>query len=99
MKVYISGKITGLNYDDVVAKFEESERVLIAMGHTPINPVKLVPFNESWAWEDYMKADIKILMDCDGIYMQSDFLKSTGAEIERRLSRELNFKVFHQDEN
>lgn len=97
MKVYISGKITGLNYDDVVAKFEESERVLIAMGHTPINPVKLVPFNKKWMWDDYMRADIKLLMNCKGIYMQSDFNDSEGATIEYELAQKLKFYVYHQE--
>lgn len=89
-KVYISGKVTGLrNYKAI---FEEAEKKLNALGLMPINPVKNgeVP---GWKWEDYMKKDIKLLLDCDFIYRLPNWNESKGAQIENELAKTLGIPV------
>ena len=82
MKVYISGKITGLQMWEVNKKFEAAERKLKNMGLIVINPVKLHEGKLNMDWIDYMKVDIKALVDCDAVYMLPCWTKSRGAIIE-----------------
>jgi len=41
MKVYISGRITGLEYQEAYKKFEDAEVEVKNMGGVPVNPMKL----------------------------------------------------------
>ena len=40
-KVYISGKITGLEYQDAFNNFERAEQEIKELGGTPVNPMKI----------------------------------------------------------
>lgn len=84
-KVYISGKITGV-IDFNRKKFEDAEARLRERGYIPINPHKVLPFSNTRTWNDYMKADIKALMDCDMIAVLDDWKQSKGALIEVKLA-------------
>lgn len=89
MRIYISGPIT--NNPDFKKDFEEAERRLKEKGFEPVNPAKTEI--EDGTWKDYMKADIKQLVDCDGIYMLSGWSKSRGARLERSIAIELDMQV------
>ena len=91
MKIYISGKITG--NDKAEQQFKSAEERLIKQGHEVVNPFNL-PHNHSKNWKDYMKEDIKAMMDCDAIFMLKGYKTSTGANLELSLARELGMLVF-----
>ncbi|GHT09070.1 hypothetical protein FACS189426_06350 [Bacteroidia bacterium] len=81
MKIYISGKITGLPFADVAAKFEDAEMLLKDLGLETVNPTKNgLSFNESW--EKHIVRDIENLLECDAIYMLDGWNDSVGAGIE-----------------
>lgn len=80
MKVYISGKISGLPWGQVVIKFLRAEIMIRDIGHEPINPLRLNP--KDVTWEDAMKVDLKALDECDAILMLTDWSHSKGAIIE-----------------
>ena len=68
MKIYISGKISGLPISEVVAKFREAERKIRKFGQDPINPLNNgLPIETEWA--DQMGKDIALLLRADAIYM------------------------------
>jgi len=46
MKIYISGKISGLPIKNVIEKFKWHAAFLEMKGHTPINPIEVSPFND-----------------------------------------------------
>lgn len=94
-KIYISGQITGLDYDEAFALFENVEPLLKDNGFEVVNPMK-IKHNHDLSWINYMKTDIKALMDCNTIYMLSNWTKSTGADIERRIALDLGYKVIYQ---
>lgn len=96
MKIYISGKITGLEYSEAYSNFEKAENTVLQTGNEAINPMKLVPFNPSYDWGDYMKKDIELLFTCDAIYMQRNWFKSKGARIELAIAKEFYIKVFYE---
>src|SRR5690606_25316501 len=81
-KVYISGKMTGLN-DLNVPKFKAAETRLKDNGFLPFNPHNIHPADVShYSWSDFMRADIKILMDCDIIVVLDDWNDSKVAKVE-----------------
>lgn len=89
MKIYISGKITGLEYDSAFAMFEAAEVVLKCLGHEPVNPMKKVLEQEGKSWAEYMKEDIPILLECDAIYLLSNWEDSKGAKLEYLIAEQL----------
>ena len=95
MKIYISGKVTGLPWCDVRDNFEKAQRVLEEKGYKVINPLNngLLPDDEQ---ANHMRADIKLLMDCDAIYMQSNWIESRGAWLEREIAGKLGYRVINE---
>lgn len=96
MKVYISGKITGLPIDEAKYKFAKAEESVREFGGIPINPMEKVPYNEDWTWKDYMIADINLLMCCDAIYMLNNWQDSKGAKLEFIIATELGLNVYFE---
>jgi len=99
VKIFISGKITGLELEDAMLIFEKAEQS-IQKGLPKaeiINPTKAVPFNESWDWEDYMKENIGLLIRCDAIYMLPNWRSSKGASLERMIAGKLGLTILMTD--
>jgi len=95
-KIYISGQITGLKLEESYRLFHEAEAELIKLGHEPVNPMKLIPYDPLFSWEDYMIKDIEILLKCDGIYMLRNWGVSRGARIEHFIAVESNKQTLYQ---
>lgn len=81
-KMYLSGKISGLPIEEARANFAKAEAVAKSLGYLPVNPMNLHNGNENMSWEDYMRTDIKAMMDCDAIMIQPNYRSSSGARIE-----------------
>ena len=93
MKVYISGKIT--DNPNYTADFEAAESALKIAGFQPVNPAEEhLPDGATWA--DYMRHDIKLLCDCDAIYMLNGWRESAGARIEHKLAQELGIEIIYE---
>lgn len=94
MRIYISGKITGLsNFKEL---FTEAENELINQGYEVVNPVT-ISHDHDKSWSSYMRSCLKSMLDCDAIYMLSNWMQSEGATIERAVAQSLNFKIIHQN--
>ena len=92
-KIYISGKIT--NNANYKADFEAAESALKIAGFQPVNPAEeYLPDGATWA--DYMRQDIKLLCDCDAIYMLRGWRESAGAKIEHKLARYLGIEIIYE---
>lgn len=98
MKIYISGKISGLPFTEVVDKFGFHQRLLKIKGYEPVNPLVVSPFDSKKQWSDYMVDDIAALIKCDAIYMLKDWGQSRGARVEYLIAKELGLKVFFDGE-
>ena len=103
-KCYISGKITGLTEKQAESNFKRACVDAMFLGYEPINPYLIVPNGEqpkdeknTWCW--HMKADIKAMMDCEAIFMQSNWNESKGAIVEHDLAKELNFTIIYCGRN
>lgn len=92
-KIYISGKITNnANYE---VEFEAAELALKIAGFQPVNPAE-VHLPDGATWADYMRHDVKLLCDCDAIYMIYGWRESQGAQIEHKLARDLKLEIIYE---
>lgn len=95
-KVYISGKITGLDYQEAYNKFESAEKEVINFGGAPVNPMKICDNDPTKTWEDYMEIDLAALLRCEGIYMLNNWGASKGARVEYAVAKELGLTILFQ---
>jgi hypothetical protein len=93
MKIYISGKITGLSPAEYLPLFDEAEFNLKLAGFTDIvNPTKLgIAPDEDW--KTAMDVCMPALEQCDTIYMLENWPQSFGARRELTRAMEKKFKV------
>lgn len=92
MKIYISGKISGLPEAEVAFEFKFAEHELMQAGHIGVNPYEIgLPYEAQWVaegipdrerWERHMDRDLDFLRKCDAIYMLDNWTTSRGAIIE-----------------
>lgn len=93
MKIYISGPITGHPRERVERAFAEAEAVIRESGHEPVNPLgNGLPISATWY--EHMRADIRMLLDCDAILMIGDWPCSRGVSIEMELAIGLGMNVY-----
>lgn len=94
-KIYISGQTSGLTPDEYRANFLEAARQLHAQGYEVINPI----FNgvdATQPWQVHMKADIRLLLECDAIYVLQNWELSNGATLEREIAKALGFVIEYE---
>lgn len=94
-KIYISGPISGLPFETVERNFNDAEIRLQEQGHEVVNPLDN-GLTKDHSWTEHMRADLKLLLDCDAIYLLKGYQDSKGAMIEYDLARLLHFEVIEQ---
>ncbi len=84
MKIYISGKITGLQEKEYQTNFFEAYKKLKKIYNCPrfVFPIGIQPFLGIKKWLFYMINDIRELKKCTHIAMQPNWVDSKGAVIE-----------------
>ena len=95
-KVYISGPITGRDLTECKVDFNSAELWLTGLGYDVINPMSYDTI-EDGTWEDYMKKDLKMLLDCDYIYMLDGWEKSRGARLEYNVACDVGIELLSLD--
>lgn len=91
--IYISGPMTGLP-DLNFPAFHVAAAELRAQGHTVVNPAeKQEEGQPDMTWSDYMRIDLRMMMDCDTIHMLPGWQESRGAKLEYMVAAELGFEV------
>ena len=95
MRIYISGQITGLNLVEVQNRFNAMEYYLIGKGYEVVNPFNLFK-DQNLSWSDFMKVDIKALLDCNAIIMLKGFEKSKGSKLELKIAEELDYHIIYE---
>ncbi|WP_369050492.1 DUF4406 domain-containing protein [Burkholderia gladioli] len=92
MKLYLAGPMSGIAELNFPAFRAEAVR-LRSLGFEIINPAE-INADTTAAWLDCMRADIKQLVDCDGIALLDGWEGSRGAGVEHQLARGLGLRVF-----
>ena len=95
MKIYISGKITRLPLPEARQRFADTADLLNAIGFEAVNPLNN-GLDDKATWKEHMVADIRMLLDCDAIYMMDNWLESRGASVEYDIANLLNMDVWFE---
>jgi hypothetical protein len=95
MKIYISGKISRLPFEEVKVKFSLADDYLTKLDYETVNPLDSgIPPSESW--QVHMLANIALLFKCDAIFLLSDWLDSKGAMIEKHIAEVIGLRILYQ---
>lgn len=94
-KIYIAGKIGGLETMHYEHNFKYAETYLQGIGFVPVNPVTL-PHEHSRTWKSYMSEDLKTLKTCSHLYALNNWEDSRGARIEVWFAKRYNKTIHYQ---
>ena len=97
MKIYIAGKISGLERKAVEEKFENAKKALSLKGYQVFVPTILPVLGEMFH-EDYLHICYSIIDVCDAVFMLKDWQKSEGAKKELLYAYKNNKKILYEDE-
>lgn len=95
MKIYISGKISGLQFSEVKEKFYDAQALLEEIGFEVVNPLDSGLGSEA-SWRQHMVRDIEMLLECDAIYMMDNWIDSRGASIEYDVANRMGMDVWFE---
>lgn len=92
--LYLSGPMTGIPAFNFPA-FHAAAANLRARGYTVVNPAELDELQpgETLAWADYLRRDIRSLVECTRIAMLPNWEQSRGARLEHHIASELGMSV------
>lgn len=89
-KVFISGKVSGIEYYVAYQTFANADRLLSQQGYKVINPMKIC--KKHWNWLRCMIVCLWHLTWCHKIQQLPNWEDSRGARIEYRWAKMLNKK-------
>lgn len=100
LKIYLSGAITGKEnykqefYDakEKILKYAENKSIAVDV----IVPCDYDYLNKTEKWEDYLKNDIKLLVDCNWLVdIENGSEKSKGVMLEKMICTALNIAIIN----
>lgn len=94
MPLYISGPMSGIPESNYPA-FNAAAQELRERGYDVVNPAEIVA-DSGTAWEDFMRADIAALLNCDTVYVLKGYENSRGAKLELTIAQALGMAVIYQ---
>jgi len=103
MKIYISGPISHDPYHEEA--FTKAGQYLMHLGYEVINPIDIPdmdfdgPDRDVQRWNYFMREAIKMLMDCDQIYMLEGWEDSRGAKLEQKIALDLAMPMMYEAED
>ena len=91
MRWYLSGPMSGYPQHNV-PQFNICAQLLRERGYDICNPVE---FDEAdgLPWSDYLRKDIRALMDCGGVITLPGWQESRGASLEVHIAHALGMQV------
>lgn len=92
MKIYIAGKITGL--DDYKIKFKEAENRLLKQEYAVLNPCVLpAGFDQ----EEYLHICFAMIDICESVYFLENWISSPGARKEYERAKLMKKTLFFEN--
>lgn len=96
MKLYLSGPMTG--YDEFnYPAFHAFASMLRNRGHEVVSPPEQDEISgldpKVAKWEEFIRWDIRVLIDCEAIVLMDGWHKSRGARLEHHIADALGLKV------
>lgn len=91
MRLYLSGPMNGLPQHNFPA-FEKARALLRSVGYEVVCPAELGR-HDGWAWEDYLRRDLKVMLDCEAVALLEGWERSNGAMLETDVAVRLRMRV------
>jgi hypothetical protein len=91
-KLYLSGPMTGLPEFNYPA-FREATKTLRDKGFDVFDPSEMFGGDSSRDKSEYMREDIKALLDCSLVVLLPGWENSEGAKLEVEVARQCNIPV------
>jgi hypothetical protein len=99
-KVYISGKISGLDFDEACRRFGEAEKHLQKLGYRTSNPTKMtlcVWLAQHGHYRLCLILQLALLcISCQCIYLLDGWHTSDGARAERAVARVMGITALYE---
>ncbi len=92
-RVYIAGKITGLDRVNALNLFAKAQIIIEDNEYEAVNPFDVCEDTPDKHWSDYMGECHRELLKCDAIVMLPNWHDSRGARIEYAVAREMGILV------
>ena len=96
MKIYISIPITDKDEREQKEHADLIKSALSRAGHEVVNPFDIVPCKNP-TYADYICADLRVLADCDAIFLCHGWQFSRGCRIERTFAEEFGLQVMYEN--
>lgn len=113
MRIYISGAITGMDRERARRRFADAAQAIAIRGHEPVNPFD-IPNGDcecpltlpdgvaEHSWACCLRKDVRVLVDCDAIYMLTavpergwpGWETSHGARLELQVASAVGLGVY-----
>ena len=97
MRIYLSGKITGLDKEVYSRQFERAESFYKTGGFDVVNPVTIgeviLKNNPKAKWEDFIQEDLKALRTYTHIVLLEGWEESKGAKKEKAEAEKLGLEI------
>lgn len=87
MRVYISGKMSGLSETQIYEHFGNAEQRLKAQGYKVFNPARWIWFLKYFPYRFALTFDLFMMCFCQRVYMLKGWSYSKGATIEYQFAR------------
>jgi hypothetical protein len=108
MRIYIAGPISGFPERNEPA-FRRAARELARRGHVPVVPLDIKPWShptdvpcpDGYNVEDghssacWLRADLRVLLECHAVYMLAGWERSQGASIEHRVAVTCGLQLYY----
>ena len=107
-RCYIAGPIAGV--PDFRERFAAAVPAVEALGYEVVNPCDITPADHEGECppgydpgEDagghtssacFMRSDLRVLLDCDAIYLLPGWVRSRGARVEALVARACGLRIF-----
>jgi hypothetical protein len=79
--------------------FDKAETLLRNKGYNVVNPHSIPDPMGVFTYVDYMRMDIRALLDCDAIYLLKGWEFSNGAKLEQSIASMLKMEhCFEKDD-
>lgn len=97
LRCYNAGKITGLSYLGALAKFRKfDELIMLKTGMNPVNPM-IHGLKPKYPWLVHMVYDLHLMLRCDAVFFQPDWIESRGAKIEFQVAKLIGKDIYFYD--
>lgn len=90
---YLAGPMSGKPHFNYPA-FSEAAAKLRAHGIPVVSPHELHAGDTSRPWAEYLRADLRAMLDCDAIVLLRGWRESQGAQLERTVAQKVGIAVY-----